>query len=177
MACTKWQETGLLYTSEELSDKQQRDYESHLGECSECRAELAAYRAEHEVWFTERMLGEEPSEDVSREILRVCSAAKTRTTGVGLFAGLLARPVLAAMLFLIVGLGSGAYIAYHVDNARNIAAQGATDAPILATDTASHSPDVAAFSSDSAESDSVADTTPFPDGGGTGIVPVDLQSK
>jgi len=124
MECRKWVETGLLYTTRELTAQEALDYETHLTACEECRTELDCYRREHERFFTVEVLGEAPSAAIDAEILRVCSdpRPKVRIAAPALFAAFFRRQVLVPAMLFIVGFISVGYIMMNMENARQMAA-------------------------------------------------------
>lgn len=181
MACAKWEEVGLLYTSGELDARERHDFLAHLEGCTECRAEYEQYTGERKKVFALEVLGEEPSAKVNAEIVRICSAPRTVAVGFKIFGLALTRPVMAA-LFLALGLTGGTYIAYNVDNASNVAAKASVQPEVPTAQPASPAPTTVAATSgttDSTTLDSTERARPFPQSsnGGSGVVPVDLQQK
>ncbi|MCX7726675.1 MAG: hypothetical protein N2053_07475 [Chitinispirillaceae bacterium] len=71
MSCNVWEEKGLLYSSGELIDEEVKEFEEHLKVCRECLMEWEVYLSSKKFFSTE-ILGELPSEECDREILRVC---------------------------------------------------------------------------------------------------------
>ncbi|MBN2189478.1 MAG: hypothetical protein JW699_08485 [Chitinispirillaceae bacterium] len=122
MECRKWEETGLLYSAGELNAQEALDYESHLGECEECRKELSLYRGERERFFTAGVLGEAPSAKVDAEILRVCSdpRPRVRISAPALFTAFFRRRVIVPAMLFIVGFVSVGYIMMNMENARQM---------------------------------------------------------
>jgi len=135
--CNKFEESGLLYVSGELSPAEAREYEAHLAECEECRRETEAYRKERAELYTADILSERPSPAVDAEILRLSSAVKKTPT------------VLTPMLFLkkyapvpvfimLVMVAVGGYLSYHSMIAKSIFAKyggtAATSPPIVNDD-------------------------------------------
>ncbi|MBD3241428.1 MAG: hypothetical protein GF331_12640 [Chitinivibrionales bacterium] len=188
MACSKWEQSGLLYVSGELSDTEAREYEQHMDSCQECRSETDTYKSERGRLYSVEMLGASPSPKVDNEILRVCSVPARPVSSIGLFGALVTRPVAAALLFLLIGVGTGTYVAYHADNAQRIAEQNkSSQQQLLATDTSRSMPaetvassNAPAGTSDSSLSDSAGDSTPFPrspNARSKGVMPVDLENK
>lgn len=188
MACSKWEQVGLLYTSGELSEADAREYERHVEACRECREEIDMYKMEREQFYSEEMLGASPSPEVGKEILRVCGAKAQTTFSFAIFGTVVTRPVAAALLFLLLGIGTGTYVAYHADNAQRIAEQNqAPEQELLASDTSGNTPanpiasaDTQDEKSDLSRADSAADTTPFPrpsSARSPGVRPVDLENK
>jgi anti-sigma factor RsiW len=181
MACTEWENTGLLYTSGELSNDKRISFEQHIAQCDECREEARLYEQERARLYQPAILGELPSAAVDAEIMRVCGNARKPLTGFALVTSFISRPV-AAVLFLAIGIGTGTYVAYHVDNARTMAASmPAVSAPeslsVALSDSAARREQAAlAARDDSLVTDSMADTplTNFP-GNNAGVVPVDLN--
>jgi len=117
MACNKWEETGLLYCSSELSEQDVKLYEAHLGECPECKDEFTQYKTERSLYFTSAILEECPSEKVDNEIKRVC-AAKKQYTGIGFFPGFLKKSIFSVSFF-ILGFAVVGYFIFNIQNANN----------------------------------------------------------
>ncbi|MBD3321898.1 MAG: hypothetical protein GF350_12450, partial [Chitinivibrionales bacterium] len=86
MECNKWEESGLLYTSNELDDEQREQFENHCRECSTCAGELKTYQQEKAEFFTLPVLSESPSQKTDQEILRVCSTPPQTKTSLNIFA-------------------------------------------------------------------------------------------
>lgn len=118
MECRKWEETGLLYSVQELNAKENNDYEDHLKECGECRSELYRYRQEHRRFFTLENLCAVPSPKVDAEILRVCSDCRRHVAvkAPALFTSFFRKAFIPVALF-IVGFISIGYIMLNVQNA------------------------------------------------------------
>jgi hypothetical protein len=183
MACTKWEELGLLYTSDELAPQVREQYVRHLEACEECRNELALYQSERDRLYASAILEEQTSTVLDQEIIRVCSGNPKAITSIGLFAALARKPVAVALLFLATGLVTGTYVAYHADNANRVAQQPAATDTTVAGMQDSVTPDQSQLvsetpSGDSLIADSVNDSSPFPrsrQNDTEGVVPVDLR--
>jgi len=117
MACNKWEETGLLYCSYELSEQDAKKYEAHLTECPECNAVYAQYTGDKKSFFTCDILGEYPSKLVDEEIIRVCTAKK-QYTSVGFFSGVV-RKTVYSVSFFILGFAVVGYFMMNVEDAKN----------------------------------------------------------
>jgi hypothetical protein len=121
MGCRKWEEAGLLYTAQELTEQEKGDYEAHLKSCDECRNEISLYRSEQKRFFTPELLGDAPSEKVSAEILRVCSnqrSAKAQSVGFNIFSMSFLRKAFMPAALFIIGFISVGYITMNMENAR-----------------------------------------------------------
>ncbi|HLV30858.1 MAG TPA: zf-HC2 domain-containing protein, partial [Chitinispirillaceae bacterium] len=110
MACSNLEETVLLYSSGELSEKEEKSFEEHMSMCDECRKEFDSYRTEQEKFFTYDVLGEAPSKDVDKEILRVCSDARKKVTGLGIMPVFLKKTIYS-LTFFVVGFVVVGYFA------------------------------------------------------------------
>lgn len=117
MACSKWEELGLLYCSRELNEQDTKLFEEHMTECVECRTENDDYQREKSLFYTTEILGEEPSAKVDAEIKRVCTAKK-QYTNVHLFSTVMKKSGVSISLFLLGFLVIG-YFAFNIENARN----------------------------------------------------------
>jgi anti-sigma factor RsiW len=176
MACTKWEEAGLLYTSGELTGAERSSYEQHLVACAECSQELRIYQAERRELFSVAMLEEQPSAAVDAEIVRVCG--RRRYSGVSFLLAWAARPVFAALFFLVLGTGGGFYVAYqmgHSPVSPAIVQQQPAAAPVVVA----HAAD-SALAKDTLGVDSASDGRPLARPSGApapGVMPVNLQQK
>jgi len=153
MACSKWEETGILFSANELADKESRDYGEHLKECDECRSELNRYREEHRRFFTAENLGAAPSEKVDAEILRLCSDPRKRVAAPSLFPALFRKAFVPVALF-VIGFFAVGYVMLNVQNADQMKAasvQKAGGTTVAATQTVTNAPSVA-------QNDSLADS-------------------
>jgi hypothetical protein len=101
MECSKWEEIGLLYCSNELNRQEAREFEEHLKACSECSQEHKIYLHEKATLYTVDILGETPSAAVSDEILRVCKDGRRKYTTLGFFPSLFKKGVFSATFFAI----------------------------------------------------------------------------
>jgi len=116
MACNKWEEIGLLYCSRELNTEDDKLFEHHLEECSECKCEYEQYTNEKKTVFTLSILGETPPKHIDDEIVRVCSTAKKQYTGVGFFSGFVKKTVYS-MSFFLLGFVVVGYFIFNAQNA------------------------------------------------------------
>jgi len=186
MACDRWEQSGLLYASGELSTEDSRQFGRHLESCAECRAEHETYVRERARLYGVEVLGEATSPVLDRTILEACGNARKPVVGFRIFALLAAKPVMAG-LFLMLGLSAGTYVAYNVDNAHRLARQTQTPTPATpAIQTPDQTPQPPALARsevkpavrDSLDADSAADSTPFPASrskiASGGVVTVDL---
>jgi hypothetical protein len=115
MACSKWEEVGLLYCSRELDQKESDDFGAHMEACPECKSELELYENEQKSFYTLDILSESPSKEVDAEILRVCTAKKQYTNGT-FFSGFVKKVTYSVGLFLVCFLVVG-YFTLNVQNA------------------------------------------------------------
>ncbi|MFP4163455.1 MAG: hypothetical protein ACLFQB_06020 [Chitinispirillaceae bacterium] len=181
MACNKFEESGLLYCSNELDEHDIRRYEEHLEECEECRLEVEAYKRESTSFYAAEVLGEAPSKAVDREILRVCASAKKQHT-FGLLPLFLKKTTVMSLLFFAVGFAAMGYIVFNMERAEDLKASISTSDSntTIAAEMKSDSPSVAMTENDSAHFDSLGDTSEgFADSRGDinadGVITVDLQ--
>ncbi len=124
--CSKWQELGLLYASEELDNLNRAEFESHLNECKECVTELDSYLSDKKNLFTPELLGEIPSDAISSEIKRVCASSKKQYTTTPLFS-LVAKKAAVSMLLLVIGFATITYVRLNSDQALSIRARMAVN--------------------------------------------------
>ncbi|NLD94279.1 MAG: hypothetical protein GX639_16605 [Fibrobacter sp.] len=117
MACNKWEETGLLYCSSELSEQDATLYEEHLGQCAECKSEFDLYLSEKSSFFTTDILSETPSEKVDTELKRLFTAKK-QYTSTGVFSGFVRKTVYSVSFFLL-GLAVVGYFTFNIQTAKN----------------------------------------------------------
>lgn len=114
MACSKWEDFGLLYCSKELDSKDASEFEVHLKTCSECRTEQELYVREKGIFFTENILGETPSSKVDEEIKRVCKDARKRYTGFS-FVPLILKRSAISVTFFAIGFVVVSYFIFNMD--------------------------------------------------------------
>ena len=115
MACSKWEETGLLYSSNELDDVDARQFQDHLCSCSECKAEYELYKKECSLFYNIQILSETPSEKVDKEILRVCSNPRKQVTSFGILSVFLKKTAVSVTFFVVGFLVIG-YFAMNIQN-------------------------------------------------------------
>ncbi|MDD5674932.1 MAG: hypothetical protein PHC61_12250 [Chitinivibrionales bacterium] len=117
MECTKWEESGLLCTSGELSGQSAVAFKNHCAECSYCREQLDVYKSDKSRFFTVDILGAKPSARVDQAVAMAAAApARITATNWGLF-GFVRKSVVPIMLF-VLGFGAGAYFVLNVQNAK-----------------------------------------------------------
>lgn len=127
MACSKWEEIGLLYCSRELDEQEAKQYDVHLANCSECNLELVQYQSDQKSFFTPEILGEITSKEVDEEIIRVCTAKK-QYTSIGIFPALIKKSIFSVS-FLLLGFAVVGYFFYNIENANNQKKNLALDPP------------------------------------------------
>jgi len=179
MACSKWEETGLLYSSNELDELEKKAYEEHLAGCEECRSEYESYRKEQTSFFTPEILGETPSEKVDAEIKRVCSTPKKQFTSIGFFP--VFKKTVFSVTFFVVGFIVVGYFSLNIENSRGIQKVVVEEKP---DSSPSRSPEIVAEKKnpDSLQHDSLNDSDVyFSKTRGNlqikGVYPVDLKDK
>lgn len=118
MECAKWEEIGLLFTSNELDVKEQDAFRSHLEECSACREEYDGYVELKSQFAPHESLQAEPSEATNQEILRVCSNPTLKTTSLPLFSSVLKKGLVSAVFLLAGFMGTG-YFVFVMNDASN----------------------------------------------------------
>ncbi|MFP4013009.1 MAG: anti-sigma factor family protein [Chitinispirillaceae bacterium] len=181
MACSKFEESGLLYCSDELDEHDIRRFEEHLEKCEECRLEVEDYKRESASFYTVDMLGENPSEAVDREILRVCASAKKQHT-FGLFPLFFKKTTVMSLMLFVVGFAAMGYIVFNMERAETLKAK--ISAPgqdtVVADVQEQNSSSVALTESDSAHFDSLGDSSAGYSGSRgdlntDGVITVDLK--
>jgi len=124
MACNEFEVSGLLYVSGELNAGEAAAYEAHLGKCEECRRETDAYRHERASLYTAEILGDNPSEAVDSEILRVCANPKKMIASSAMTPMMFIRKYAPVPIFLmLVAVAIGMYVQYHSMSAVNLRAK------------------------------------------------------
>jgi hypothetical protein len=119
MVCNKFEESGLLYVSGELSQTEAREYETHIAACEECRRETEAYRLERAELYTADLLSESPGPATDAEILRVCS--NVRKAPITLTPMLFLKKYAPIPVFLmLVMVAVGGYFRYHSMTANSL---------------------------------------------------------
>jgi anti-sigma factor RsiW len=130
MDCNKFEESGLLYLSGELSESEARGYEAHIAGCAECRGETELYRKESKELYTADILGDAPRREVSDEIIRVCSNPKKAASAAALTPLLFFKKYAPVSVFLmLVMVAVGGYLKYHSMAAGELRAKLTNDAP------------------------------------------------
>jgi hypothetical protein len=154
MACSKWEEIGLLYCSRELDEQEAKLYDVHLANCSECNLEFTQYQNDKKSFFTPEILGEITSKEVDEEIIRVCTAKK-QYTSIGIFPALIKKSIYSVSFFLL-GFTVVGYFVYNVENANNQKKNLALDNPSSIT-----TPVLAEQESTSSFKDSIKDSAVY----------------
>jgi len=126
--CNKFEESGLLYVSGELSPDEAREYEAHVAGCEECRRETEAYRKERAELYTADILSERPSSETDAEILRLGAASRKTPTA---FAPMLFLKKYAPIpvFLMLVMVAVGGYFRYHSMTAGRLMAKYGGEAP------------------------------------------------
>jgi len=109
-----WEEMGLLYSSDELNEKERQTFSAHIGECSECAHEWENYQYEQEHFFSINILGDTPSAACDTEILRVCADGRKRVTNLHAIPLFFKKSAISLALFL-VGFTVVGYIVFRAD--------------------------------------------------------------
>ncbi|MDR0308178.1 MAG: zf-HC2 domain-containing protein [Chitinispirillales bacterium] len=136
MACNKFEESGLLYVSEELDEHEIRQYEAHLEVCSECRYETESYKKERASFYSTQILSENPSESVDKEIIRVCGASSKKKYTTAYLPIFLKKHAAAPVYLLMIMLAIGGYVQYHSMNAESMRAKLMNETTLPVTSTA-----------------------------------------
>jgi hypothetical protein len=125
--CDKFEKSGLLYVSGELSSFEAQEYESHIAVCEECRLETATYRGERAELYTADILSERPNPAVDAEILRLCSNVRKAPVT---FTPLLffKRYVPVSVFLMLVAVAVGGYFRYHSMTADSLVSKYGGDA-------------------------------------------------
>ncbi len=111
MECARWEETGLLFTSGELSNEEGTAFQDHLDQCETCRKEYEGYQELRSQFNPSKLLQAEPSERTSQEILRVCAdGSKKITTSAPLFSSVLKKGLVSAVFLLAGFMGTGYFV-------------------------------------------------------------------
>ena len=181
MECSKWEEYGLLFVSEELDSSERQSFEKHLAECSVCAGEEKTYRLEKERFFTREILCDSPSAACDAEILRVCSDGRRKVTGFASMPLFVRRGVLSFMLFAIGFIGVG-YITLKTgvgkrDAAVPVASEVSPSSEQIAGTSLTPGNNVSDSSSDSSSENGVNFSKTRGNLDLNGVYPVDLQSK
>jgi len=132
MECIKFEESGLLYVSGELSVSEAQAYEAHLTECAECREEVETYKKERETLFTADILGEAPSEAADKEILRVCANPKKKFSLFTVMPLYLRKYAAAPVFLMLLMVAVGGYIRYHSMSAESLRTRLISEAELSA---------------------------------------------
>ena len=109
MECNKWQESGLLYISHELDEREEREFKEHMRVCSTCGKEVEQYFYDKKNFFPGSLLCESPSEAVDKKIIAACSQLPKMTAGFGIFSGVWVKNAVMATVFLLFGMSAGVY--------------------------------------------------------------------
>ena len=184
MECCKWEELGLLYSSDELDRKNAVDFEEHLKECEECRKELYYYRSEKKQLFTIDTLGALPSPEVDAKILRMCSDVRKKAVPFMLVPAFLRKAVIPIALFALAFISVG-YIVLNMEYANQMKSAGINGSNPAAVQVPSAQPVIKSAAVQTGL-DTTADSTKGPKENyaksrgnqeGLGVIPVDLKNK
>ncbi len=115
MACSIWEEMGLLYSSGELNVQERQTFLEHVRGCTECTQELDMYQREREHLFSIDVLGEMPSAACDAEILRVCSDGRKRITSLNTLP-LFFKKAAISLTLLLIGFIGISYITIRMDS-------------------------------------------------------------
>lgn len=176
MECNLWEEKGFLFLSGELPDSELQAYKQHCETCDFCQHELQQYKNEKETLFTPEMFEDEPSPEIDREIIRVCTRPIKPVVHAPLFP-VFVKNAIFALLILAVGFGGGAYFAgLKVSSDMKIAEQKRMENEKAVNNTRTPAPTTDVATTDSAAPDS---TQIFKRGNLNmqGVVPVDLTDE
>jgi len=173
MDCNKWEETGLLFSSGELSSSEAEQYSEHLKECQVCSGEYSTYTAMKGRLFTADILQAQPSAACDAEILRVCSVVRKPLTSLSPLSLIFKRTLVSVSLFVFGFIGV-TYVAMQMNN-RGVSSVQVAETVNSATDSMSAA--AADSLSDSAYTNSVNYAKTRGNLGLKGVVPVDLQNK
>jgi len=186
MECKVWEEKGMLYSSNELSERERAEFSEHLKSCSECSRELEVYYHEKEHLFSGDVFTDSPSAACDAEILRVCSDGRKRVSNANPLP-LFFKRAFVSVSFLLVGFVAVGYFTLKTEAPNRRMTVGATSdpAPMVDTPVAPVSETLQALvdeKTDSTESDSSRkNSVNFANTRGNlgvrGVVPVDLQNK
>jgi len=133
MACNKFEESGLLYVSDELDEHEIRQYEAHLEVCEECRYETQQYGKERLAFYSAQILGESPSVSVDKEIMRVFAASSKKKYTSAYLPLFLKKHAAAPVYLLMIMLAIGGYVQYHSMNAESMRAKLMTETALPAS--------------------------------------------
>ena len=109
MECNKWQESGLLYISHELDEREDREFKEHMQVCSTCGKEVEQYFYDKKNFFPGSLLCESPSEAIDKKIIAACSQLPKMTVRLGIFSGVWVKNAVMATVFLLFGMSAGVY--------------------------------------------------------------------
>lgn len=181
MACSMWEEVGLLYSSDELSEPEKKTFIEHMQKCSECSSEYEWYLRGKKEFFNDDILCETPSASCDAEILRVCSDGRKKYTGISSLPAFFRKSVVSVTLFLVTFTIAG-YLAFQMDSSRELDVASEETTP--AVDSMKNN--ILAEKNPAATDDSLSDSI---DGNNVnysknrgnlnvnGVVPVELQNK
>jgi hypothetical protein len=134
MECNKWDENGLLYITNELSQPVTSEFEQHLKICQCCSDELNQYSLEKKQFFTTAILCETTPEHLDKKIISLCSKPMIPTT-IGLFSMQWVKRAVFSTLVFALGVGAGGYFtfAYYQSKTSSAYAQIKNTAPSPST--------------------------------------------
>lgn len=175
MACSEWEDTGLLYSSKELDVGKVKQFEEHLSICNECKVEVELYQKEKVQFFNLQNLQELPSQEVDKEILRVCSNSRKHVTSIWLLPSFLKKTAFS-VTFFIVGFMVVGYFAmnYESSSKQKIIVENESESKLLQASVAEENKD--SLLSDSANDSNIYFSQSRGSLEAKGVVPVDLKN-
>jgi len=178
MECAKWAEEGLLFASRELDESRKAAYLEHLRVCAPCRSEAEEYEQHRNKFFTHEILGAEPSQATSNEILRVCSCPVKKITSAFAFFTLFRKGAAATVLIALGFFGAG-YFVYMASNPPRSNAPVVNNVsdhqlPALQNAAAPNTAPAALAQTDSASADTLK---PARKGDPAGVTPVTMEKE
>jgi anti-sigma factor RsiW len=118
MECNNWQETGLMYLSGELNDKESSRFLEHMQACEVCRNEIASFEHLQTAVLSPDIFCAVPSGETDAKIIAACSR-KPILTGINLLGAPWVKRTVYSSLFLLFGLGAGIYFAPYINTVMN----------------------------------------------------------
>ena len=128
MECKRWEEEGLLYSSEELNGTEKAEYEVHMASCGFCEQELASYRSLQKLTGS---LEEDTDPEIDRIVMRLCTKA-VRPSAFSALSGWAVK-IGVPVMFIVAGFSGGMYLAA-------LGGSGSTKTTVIQTAIVSKSP-------------------------------------
>lgn len=117
MACSMWEEVGLLYSSDELNEQDKKSFAEHMQKCSECSSEYEWYLRSRKEFFNDSILCDAPSASCDAEIMRVCGDGRKKYTGFSAIPVFFKKSVVSMVLFIATFTIAG-YFAFQMDTSK-----------------------------------------------------------